>query len=770
MENPFSNIERLSSELNAQAAPPVPQQTYVPPASNATLPEPPRKSSKKWLWLAGGALVLAGLGAGGYFAYSKGYLPIPFLTPKNDSLFDKMIDSTSEIKNAQYSARVNLKSEIRSDKATPIFTKKKTSAINPPHGTDVGIGETTSVQLTATPFSVEDVGSEIGLGQADLGSSYLGALLGLAQFDELFRTIPGDINFGGGVTIYLEADKEIKDADGFVRIDGTYRGGDISVDADLEARKVGKDVFGIIRKFPSFFFIDTSAIKEKWVRLNGENGDGWIEDSVYDEFDSKRVVETLKLSLKNALKYKVFAVEKHLPSEVIAGVNSEHYAITISTEKLPDLYNALIEEKQAKGEGVKDLERIRDELKKQEVSDVLKRIADNSTFEIWVDKVRGYLRQTTWALTIVPPEGNERLKDKQFLLELTLTLERVNDKVSVSSPNESIDIDEATRLLTGITKEEQMFEKQTSRIRSIQSALRQYHSLKKSYPEGIADLGSQLKKATEECLENEKPEREAFERNRNANVAAEPKKFHLEFISKCGYIGLDRPAKNIVVVDVYSKQPYGYSRDGDDLKLTYEIRYFDGMSSYDKETYAEGINTATSKDESLEKTSKYEEQRDDLEKQRQQNQQAEDENAKAQENKDSDQDGLSTMQESLYKTSGASTDTDGDGYSDGAEVRNGYNPAGPGKLNVGPTISDIRTQLKPTNVEVTWKCSSACDGWLFSGLTSSYGTSGGEPTKYLIDHKRYISVKPGRTYHYAIRSCDQTGACSFSTDQTVVAP
>ena len=48
---------------------------------------------------------------------------------------------------------------------------------------------------------------------------------------------------------------------------------------------------------------------------------------------------------------------------------------------------------------------------------------------------------------------------------------------------------------------------------------------------------------------------------------------------------------------------------------------------------------------------------------------------------DSDHDGLTDYQEIyIYHTDPHNPDTDGDGYSDGTEVKNGYNPLGPGKL------------------------------------------------------------------------------------------
>ena len=50
-------------------------------------------------------------------------------------------------------------------------------------------------------------------------------------------------------------------------------------------------------------------------------------------------------------------------------------------------------------------------------------------------------------------------------------------------------------------------------------------------------------------------------------------------------------------------------------------------------------------------------------------------------NIDTDSDGLFDREEvRVYKTNPLAPDTDGDGYADGDEVKNGYNPAGPGRL------------------------------------------------------------------------------------------
>lgn len=48
---------------------------------------------------------------------------------------------------------------------------------------------------------------------------------------------------------------------------------------------------------------------------------------------------------------------------------------------------------------------------------------------------------------------------------------------------------------------------------------------------------------------------------------------------------------------------------------------------------------------------------------------------------DTDGDTLTNAEEALYGTDPQKEDTDGDGYKDGDEVRNGYNPLGSGKLD-----------------------------------------------------------------------------------------
>ncbi|MEI7425418.1 MAG: hypothetical protein WCK16_00635 [Candidatus Moraniibacteriota bacterium] len=68
---------------------------------------------------------------------------------------------------------------------------------------------------------------------------------------------------------------------------------------------------------------------------------------------------------------------------------------------------------------------------------------------------------------------------------------------------------------------------------------------------------------------------------------------------------------------------------------------------------------------------------------------------------DSDQDGLSDEEEKIYGTNPANPDTDGDGYSDGTEVRSGYDPLkkAPGdKLIQTPASNAISAPVNAENI------------------------------------------------------------------------
>lgn len=851
---------------------------------------------RRWIgWVIAGVVAVGVLG-GGYFAYSHGYISVPFLTPKTDSLFSKMVDSISTIDSAQYSVRAKFESQPRESGRKPLFDSSTTNANLPDSG----------------------------------------GILSALDPKEALRSIPGDVKVSGGLTIYVETNKLAQDANGMIKIDGLYSSSDTSIALDLELRKVNRNLYGIVRKFPSLFFFDLSGIKNKWVEITPEDNFSEVSTSTLENQDLRKSVDALKSATKRALDKKLFTVKQKLPAETIAGVRSEHYLLSMAPEKLVDVLQAIRDER-AKDKGdVAELESAIKELQKTENAKLLKSIADNSRVEIWVDRAKGLLRQVRWGLTVVPDDSIERLKGKQLFLELTLTLDKVNTKVNVDKPSPTIDFDEATRLVTGITKDEQLFDKQTSRISTLRGALTTYKNANNlKYPATLEELSTSLKASYTSCIakvnatktsksnDSGAISRDAKRKSDLAQIrtglvlyyddhnstyptelsvlapaymaavpvdpstnksytytacgnahfvmsatletytgvytlsdavsgaqqdialscpasgaatntvppppSTGPTSFSIESVGSSVGLGGYSPSDyscydeqeyrdGVNFTDVYTKKPYTYKKNGEDYTLTYTIKLTKDVTDYDKDTYVDGLNTATSADVSIEKVTTYEKQQQEQATKKTTNTNLNTNtstlspygnywsetyaclNAAPTKTADADKDGLSDYDE-VYKyiTQPCLSDTDNDGYSDKTEVDGGYNPNGTGKATAeqlrlwgvqatsstttntnttqkstakAPQFISQALHLNPGQASVYWVTDGPADGVVNYGTTISYGSLISDKP-FINNHTVNFSVTPGMSYHYAIRACSEslpsTTGCTTSQDYTFVA-
>lgn len=519
-------------------------------------PQQPTRRGRRRVLLIGILVLVLVVLAGGYVAATRGYIALPFITPSKDELFAKMIASLSSIENAQYTLRTDIGVEDRQGGAETLFPNTNAS---------------------------DDTGYS--------GDAFLDTVNGITGSNDIFRSIPLDMGVQTAVTFYFEADAEPREADARLAIDGTYHGGDLDAAFDLEARKRGEDFYAIVRKFPSLPVFDVSPIKGKWIAATPDDPVGSALLDGLENVKIREQVDRLKDMLGDALEQEVFTVERRLPAETIAGVNTLQYRIALHPENLAAVYRARIEEKTAKGESAYSLETALKSLEKPETIERLNRLARQSTVTVWIERATGLLRQIRWHLAVVPPDSSERMAGKQFAVTTTLTLEHVNENISVDTPGETIDYDEAERLLTGIDLEEQQFRKQYSRISDLRDALDVYHDDRDAYPESLATFDDDLRQITDRC-------REEHER-----ALADPGTSPSTRCLSATYFG----SRRVSTTDVYTEKPYGYRTEGDnDYRITYEVRLPEDASGYYAEQVADGTNTATSTDISIEKETTYE--------------------------------------------------------------------------------------------------------------------------------------------------------------------
>lgn len=399
------DIPSLPSSVSA------PELELTPSAVSARPSSLPPRRGRRWILWSSIVVVVIGVSVGGYFAYARGWLSIPFLSPSAEQLFDRMINTLGDIQNAQYSVRLHLATEARQTGTKPFASNTNVS------------------DLTANT------------------SGPVGDALRLVNPDDIVQFLPADATVDGGITLYAEANRPLRDANALVKIDGTYSGGDSQFSLAVEGRKIEQQLYVLLSKFPSLPFFDLSNIKGKWIVITPTDVPGLWSDDVLKSTNTHQALERTKTSLTNILKQHVFTIDKTLSDETVAGARSKHYQIALHPDQLPAVYQQLIAERKAKQQSTTELEQQLATLQTPDAAAALRVLADNSRVEIWVDTSKGMLRQARWTLAVVPPENATNLKDKQVTIGLTLTLDRVNEAVSIPTPTPTTSYNDALELL-----------------------------------------------------------------------------------------------------------------------------------------------------------------------------------------------------------------------------------------------------------------------------------------------------------------------------------
>lgn len=762
------------------------------PVTPAVAPAPaPVKKSKKIWWIIGGSVAVLGLLAGGgYWAYAHGFITIPGVSPKPSTLFATMVSKMDSVENAKYGLSVSVVTQNRHAGATPTF----------PSVANINTSDSTS-----------------GI------SGAAGALLGMADPSTIITALPSDISLQAGMSIQAEIQKPVKDADGEFQLTGSYSAGDSSYALDVDLRKIGANLYGILNKVPSLPYFDLSSIKGSWVVLTPEDF-GTTADLMWSTTDPREGMKQLKNAATTALSHNVLTVDKTLPEATVNGARVTQYTVVIHPDQIVPTYQDLRDAQAKKNANTSAYDDIITELKKTETQNILSQLAKASQITISVDKAKGFLQKLDWKITLVPPDDIEKLKTKEFVVDIALTLDQINSQVNIVAPTKTINYDEATRLVTGQTLSEQQFEKQTQRVSSLRSALAHYYEQKKTFPTSITNLQADLKKAYDDCVAAEAPKKKAYEEQQNVNK----QKSNLNDDYTIPYYSQCRITQSVNTTDIYTGKPFEYTGKGDDYAFTYQIKFDDKTDSYTKKSYVDGKNTATRAYSSLEQKYGYDDiyippdttSNSNANTNSSANVNFVIENIGSQvdlapssspyscfsglpvKGIDSDKDGLSDYDEVyIYYTKPCTADSDGDGHLDGAEVSAGYDPLGPGKASatevsgwatarniyypststntnsskttttiVTPTITQHTVSSAGGYALVTWSTSAATDATINYGSTDNYGQYISS-TPYTFTHSLTFPTTPGLTYHFALRSCVQgstvLNGCVTSPDYTI---
>lgn len=443
---------------------------------------------------------------------------------------------------------------------------------------------------------------------------------------------------------------------------------DMMLELATDLVKIDEVLYFRINKIPGLLLMflaegDISAIKEKWIKIMP---DELLKDysllSMLEPFSSaersqeksKQLMEQLQLFFEIAQQESLFLGSDKAKREEFDGKRVFHYQLGLNPDNIIDFYKKATEafkEKFGDEAILKFKEVTLRYLQAPETREVINYFNQNGQFDLLVERKTGYPVKLNYQFKFVPESSVRNLQDKQIILSAGLKLNSINKEIKIEAPKGFIPYDEAMMLMSGMTKEEYLFQKQISNIDALSRALKTFYGFTGTYPKRLEELKLTGSQAEEQY-------------GKSKTQAGYYSSYYEEI-----------PFLERIPKDVYTDGDYQYEKvSSDDYQLKYKIElpeyeqgytvsynyylrdYSDEIGGVDKMSlrYVEGINTADSLVSSKE--------------------------ARNLQNIDSDQDALSNSFEEYLGTDSHKKDTDGDGDGDGYELQRGSNPLGSGRL------------------------------------------------------------------------------------------
>jgi hypothetical protein len=128
-----------------------------------------------------------------------------------------------------------------------------------------------------------------------------------------------------------------------------------------------------------------------------------------------------------------------------------HYLVKINNDKAAVIYERLNEEvkKQFGEQNGFMKEDLLKYLRSSEYEKMSQISEKNTQLDLWIDTKNFWPRKFTSSSVFVPPDNVQKLKDKQFRSNFTISLSNINKPITVSEPGDSISVEAAGKLVIG---------------------------------------------------------------------------------------------------------------------------------------------------------------------------------------------------------------------------------------------------------------------------------------------------------------------------------
>lgn len=454
--------------------------------------------------------------------------------------------------------------------------------------------------------------------------------LGLGAAAVSLDILPDFISLNSATTAYVENTGGLGIGQIATKFDLTF--GETKAKVDAEVRLLEKKLYLKVNELSGIPNIDATKLLGKWVETDLDEATSLVPATT-DEGSVRagaEVRQALQEFLTIAQEKKLFKTKKNFGKEDLGGTSTRHTSHTIYPKNFVPFFEAWLAARKKAGQAVNGANEMLAELKKPASTTLIENLSKTLTIDLWYDTAAKRIKQTSVRLVIVPPAESAKFKDDQFVITVISTINSVGVKktVEVPTPTESLDSIFGVLSLgssndTTLSSEDSAIGTDAARksdIALIRTGLVLFFDDTNSYPTTLSQLVPDY----------------------IATLPVDP-------VSKQAYTYLTCEKNHFLLYTKLDKNGNTFYYDDAGNSGETEIVPTCGVATGTLPTNA-NTNTSSEPDPGSLTI-------------------------------DTDNDGLEDFLEALYGTDANNPDTDGDGFKDGEEVDNGYNPKGSGKLS-----------------------------------------------------------------------------------------
>lgn len=464
-------------------------QPSMPDQKQNVLPENPRRRG----WLLGGTIGIVVLLFGGTaYGIWSGWIPMPgfFSRLGGGKVFAESIEQLFALQSARYEIDLAVNVGARDADATPInfdaIVDAQQRIDEEQANTNTNSGQSSwlrpaTAHAQSTPFSIENIGTEEGLGNVSEPES---------NWDGFYSFIPDNLNVDialNGIYQRSQNDANIPNAEFGVTANVTFNEFDESFGG--QTKIIAGDFFAFLSSLPGITEqyvgeeLNLEPLLNTWIKLGKDSmiadalglGDPQTSTPGSPDTEENNAIQTAQAVAAALVEQNLFTIRQSFSDEKIGTIDAQHIRVGIDPENVAEAYRAAVDAiNRVNPDNTVPFDDTTFALyDSPEFKTFYTSVEQNSYTDLWLSReTKMPVKLLDWMRFI--PASTDIFQEKQLVLQFSLTLTDVNTPITVAPPENPKDVDTLAKDVFGLTDEDLTALVQVGRVSRIRGAITKY--------------------------------------------------------------------------------------------------------------------------------------------------------------------------------------------------------------------------------------------------------------------------------------------------------